>query len=87
MKTFRIVGVARAAAALAACGGNATDESNAVDENVALGTENLELNATDLNATDLNGVSVDANTVTANNVVVENGASDAAADNAATNAE
>ena len=43
MKLFRIAGVAVAAAALAACGGGATEENAAATDNIALETDKLDL--------------------------------------------
>ena len=59
MKLFQIASVAVAAAALAACGGGASEENAATADNIALETENLDV-GTDLNAADLNVVDANA---------------------------
>ena len=80
MKLFRIAGVAVAAAALAACGGAATEENTGATDNLALEGESHDLNAAELNTLDVNAV--DANAVDTN--AVDTNATDAnASDNAA----
>jgi hypothetical protein len=78
MKSLRIVGLTAALAALAACGG-ATEENNVAADNVALETENLDLNATDLNV----DTNVDINAVDGN---VDTNATDTNATENTTNA-
>ena len=81
MKLFQIASVAFAAAALAACGGGASEDNTAAADNISLETENLDV-GTDLNATYLNAV--DGN---ATEAVDANAADNAATADNTTNAQ